>query len=200
MTAEIIARVHIVLDDTMPAIWRKVDVPVSSSLKMLHTIIQAAMGWEDCHLWHFEAGGKRYGIPDRVWPDSEMAAARNVKLASLIDRGVRELLYTYDFGDDWRHSIIIEAVGPGDVGVKYPIFVAGERRCPPEDVGGLPGFELFIEAMANPKHKEHRRLREWYGGPYNRDDIDERFTRRAIGQIANRRYASKIAFQKRKDG
>lgn len=100
MSADTIARLHIVLNDIEPAIWRRVDVPVTASLKMLHDIVQAAMGWENCHLWHFEAGNRRYGIPDPMWPESGMAAARNVKLAALIDRGVRELVYTYDMGDD----------------------------------------------------------------------------------------------------
>ena len=99
-------------------------------------------------------------------------------------------------GDDWRHTITIETVGPGEPDVKYPCFVDGERRCPPEDVGGLPGFEMFLDAMADPGHEEHDRLREWYGGPYNADDIDERFTRRAVAAIAIRRHAGKLAYQK----
>ncbi|PVX28906.1 plasmid pRiA4b ORF-3 family protein [Sphingomonas pokkalii] len=196
MSAETIARLHIVLNDIEPAIWRQVDVPVTASLKMLHDIIQAAMGWENYHLWHFEAGDRRYGVPDPAWPDHGMAAARNVKLAALLDRGVRELLYTYDMGDDWRHTITIESIGPGEPDQQYPRFVDGERRCPPEDVGGLPGFEMFLDAMADPSHEEHHRLREWYGGPYNPDDIDERFTRRALAAIANRRHAGKIAYLK----
>ena len=131
-----------------------------------------------------------------MWPDSGVAAARNVKLAALIDREIRELLYTYAMGDDWRHTITVETVGPGEPNVKYPRFVAGERRGPPADVGGLPGFELFQDAMANPAHEGHDRLREWYGSPYNPDDIDERFTRRAVAAIAIRRHAGKIAYAK----
>jgi len=196
MSAETIARVHIVLNDIQPTIWRQVDVPVTASLKMLHDIVQAAMGWESYHLWHFDAGGRRYGVPDQAWPDHGMVAARNVKLAALLDRGVRELLYTYDMGDDWRHTITVEGVGPSEPDQQYPRFVDGERRCPPEDVGGLPGFEMFLDAMADPTHEEHHRLREWYGGPYNPDDIDERTTRRALAAIASRRYAGKIAYLK----
>ncbi|WP_242095735.1 plasmid pRiA4b ORF-3 family protein [Sphingomonas sp. CROZ-RG-20F-R02-07] len=196
MTDETVARLHIVLNDIEPVIWRRVDVPVTASLKMLHGIVQAAMSWENYHLWHFEVGDRRYGVPDPMWPDSGMAAARNVKLAGLIDREIRELLYTYDMGDDWRHTITVEAVGPGEPDVKYPRFVDGQRRGPPEDVGGLPGFELFLNAMADPAHEEHDRLREWYGGPYNPDDIDERFTRRAVAAIAIRRHAGKLAYQK----
>lgn len=196
MNAEIIARLHIVLNDIEPVIWRRLDVSVTASLKMLHDIVQAAMGWEDYHLWHVEAGDRRYGIPDPMWPESGMTAAKNVKLAALVDRGVRELVYTYDMGDDCRHTITLETVGPGEADVKYPRFVDGARRCPPEDAGGLPGFEIFLDAIADPSHEEHDRLREWYGGPYNADDIDERFTRHAVAAIATRRHAGKLAYQK----
>ncbi|ODP38899.1 MULTISPECIES: plasmid pRiA4b ORF-3 family protein [Sphingomonas] len=196
MNAEIVARLHIVLNNIEPVIWRRVDVPVTASLKMLHDIVQAAMGWENCHLWHFEAGDRRYGLPDLVWPESGMTAAKSVKLAALVDRDVRELVYTYDMGDDWRHTITVETVGPGEPDIKYPRFVAGERRCPPEDVGGLPGYEMFLEAMADPAHEDHDRLREWYGGAYNPDDIGERFTRRAVAAIAIRRHTGKLAYQK----
>jgi hypothetical protein len=199
MTAETVARIHILLEDIEPAIWRQVDVPVTVSLKMLHDIVQAAMGWEDYHLWHFETGDKRYGIPDPMWPEGGITAAKNVKLATLIDRGLRQLIYTYDFGDDWRHRITIETISPGEDGVKYPRFVAGEGRCPPEDVGGLPGFELFLDAMADPAHEEHARLHEWYGGPYKPDDMDERAARRAVAQIAIRRHAGKTGYQKSRD-
>ena len=145
---DIIARLHIVLADSDPSIWRRFEVPVDASLKMLHDVIQGAMGWLDCHLWEFEAGDKRYGVIDPDWPDDRLFAAKNIKLKALLDRDVRQFLYTYDMGDDWRHTITIETVSPGEPDVKYPRFVDGERRCPPEDVGGLPGFELFLDAMA----------------------------------------------------
>lgn len=92
MSAETIARPHIVLDDIEPAIWRRVDVPVTASLKILHEVVQGAMGWENCHLWHFEAGDQRYGLPDPLSPESGIPTAKNVKLAALMDQGVRELV------------------------------------------------------------------------------------------------------------
>ena len=98
MTDETIARLQISLNDTDPTVWRAVDVPLAVNLKMLHDIVQAAVGWEDYHLWEFEAGDRRYGLPDPKWPDDELAAAKNVKLGALIDHGVRELFYTYDMG------------------------------------------------------------------------------------------------------
>ena len=196
MTQEIIARLRISLNDIKPDLWRTVDMPVTSSLKMLHDVIQGAMGWQDNHLWHFEAGDRRYGRPDLEWPDRNLTAAKNVKLGSLIERGIRQLTYTYDMGDDWRHTVTVEAIGPAEPNTKYPRFVAGERRCPPEDVGGLSGFELFLDAMRDPAHEEHQQLRQWYGGPFDADDIDELVTKHTVAVIAIRRHAGKAAYER----
>lgn len=59
VTAETIARLRISLDDIRPEIWRVVEIQTSASLKAVHDVIQAAMGWQDYHLWDFEAGGRR---------------------------------------------------------------------------------------------------------------------------------------------
>jgi len=198
--SEAIARLRISLADWEPEIWRVVEAPTAASLKMVHDIVQAAMGWQDYHLWEFEADGKRYGPTDPGWPDGEVAAAKNVKLGALIERGVRALAYTYDMGDDWLHEVAVEAVEPARPGVKYPRFVAGAGRCPPEDVGGLPGFEQFLDAMADPKHEEHQEVLEWYGGRFDPDDIDESITKRRVGMIAVRRAAGKASWAKRQGG
>jgi len=196
MTQETIARVRINLNDIGPEIWRIVEMPVAGSLKMLHDVIQAAMGWQDYHLWHFEAGERRYGVPNPEWPDRNLAAARNVKLGTLIDRDVRRFTYTYDMGDDWRHTVVVEAVELGEHEIKYPRFVTGERRCPPEDVGGLPGFERFLQALSDVAHEEHQQLYEWYGGPFDPLDIDEVASKNAVAAIAIRRHAGKVAYEK----
>ncbi|MGV2497845.1 plasmid pRiA4b ORF-3 family protein [Pelagerythrobacter aerophilus] len=191
---ETIARLRISLDDIEPEIWRIVDMPLTGSLRMLHDVIQAAMGWQDYHLWQFEAGDRLYGVPDPDWPYGDLAAARNVRLGALIERGIRDLTYTYDMGDDWRHTVTVESVGLGDPDIHYPRFVTGERRCPPEDVGGFPGFEMFLDAMANPSHEEHTHLRRWHGGPFNADDIDEQAITRGMAAIAKRRQVGKAAY------
>jgi len=196
-----VARLRIVLADTDPAIWRAVDVPVEASLKMVHDIIQAAMGWQDYHLWEFEADERRYGLPDPEWPDDRLAAAKSTRLKTLIDRGIRQLGYTYDMGDSWHHSIVIETVEPGQPDTKYPRYIDGARRCPPEDCGGTPGFENFLAAIANPKHPDHAELIEWYagcyGGAYQPDTIDEIIAKRRVAAIAIRRAAGKAAYAKR---
>ena len=193
---ETIARLRISLSDTDPEIWRVVDVPVEANLKMIHDVIQAAMGWQDYHLWEFEAGERRYGLPDPEWPNDTLSAARNIKLKTLIDRGVSQLDYTYDMGDTWHHAITIQDVKPGQADTKYPRYIDGARRCPPEDIGGTPGFENFLEAIANPKHEDHAELTDWYDGNFDPKTIDEPLAKRRVGVIAIRRSAGKAAYAK----
>lgn len=200
MTGETIARLRISLEDWEPEIWRVVEVPAEASLKMVHDVIQAAMGWQDCHLWEFEAGARRYGPTEPGWAGDEVASAKNAKLGALIDRGVRELIYAYDMGDDWRHVVTVEAVGPAEEGVGYPRLVGGARRCPPEDIGGLPGFENFLEAMADPRHEEHEELLEWHGGPYDPATFDEPAARRRLAMLAVGRAAGKASLAERQSG
>ncbi len=98
----------------------------------------------------------------------ETLDAKNIKLGALVERGVSTFSYTYDFGDDWRHSVTIESVTAADPTLDYPRFIDGSRRAPPEDVAGIPGFEEFLDAMTNPRHPEHQRLTKWYGGSFLR--------------------------------
>lgn len=199
---ETVARLHIALADTDPLIWRRVDMPVDASLKMLHDVIQGAMGWLDYHLWEFEADDKRYGLPDPDWEDDSPFAAKNIKLKTLLDRGVRQLLYTYDMGDNWEHVVTVEAVEDGQPGTKYPRYVDGERRAPPEDVGGTPGFEAFLDTIAKPRGRDHKDAVQWHRGCYGKDfdpeEIEELAAKLRIGDIAKRRAAGKASFAKRK--
>lgn len=194
---EIIARLHIALADTDPSIWRRIEVPVEGSLKMLHDVIQGAMGWLDYHLWEFETGDKRYGVIDPDWPDDRLFAAKNTKLKTLLDRDVHQFLYTYDMGDSWEHIVTVEAVEEGAPGTKYPRYVEGENRAPPEDCGGTPGFEVFLDAVSDPRHPEHKDATEWHHGCYGKtfdpNEIDERDAKLRIGAIAKRRAAGKAS-------
>lgn len=196
-SSERIARLYIKLDHIEPAIWRRVDVPITTSLKGLHDVVQAVMLFQDYHLFEFNAGGKRYAVPDPEWDmGRETYAASNVRIGALVDRGISAFDYTYDFGDDWRHSITVEAVTDADPAIEYPRFVDGERRAPPEDVGGLPGFEDFLIAMAKPRHAQHRKVVDWYGGRFEPNDIGIDAINERMTKLARRRTLGKAAFAK----
>ncbi|MFN4212096.1 MAG: plasmid pRiA4b ORF-3 family protein, partial [Devosia sp.] len=195
MTSDRIARLHIQLDDVEPAIWRRVEVPLTSTLKAVHAVIQAAMLFEDYHLFQFEIGDRRYGYPDPDWGD-EMRDARYIRLSAILARGETRFTYTYDFGDDWRHSVVVEEVAAADPMVDYPRFVDGARRAPPEDVGGPPGFEEFLDAMADTKHPEHDSVMTWYGRAFEPDNVGLDAITARLAKLARRRAQGKAAFEK----
>lgn len=192
-----IARLRIQFDGIKPAIWRRVEAPVTTSLRGLHDLIQAVMLFEDRHLFEFEVEGKLYGTPD---PDLDFGRetfdARNLRVGALVERGVTAFVYAYDFGDDWRCAIKIEAVSEADPTQEYPRFIDGKRRAPPEDVGGEPGFQMFLEAMADPRHPEHSEQRRWHGSDFDPEDLSIDLIRRGVAKLARRRTLGKLAYAK----
>ena len=125
-----------------------------------------------------------------------MRDARNIRLGAILARGETRFTYTYDFGDEWRHTIVVEDVVAADLMAEYPRFIDGARRAPPEDVGGLPGFEEFLRVIAAPAHPKHDTLMTWYGRPFELDDIGLRTINERLGKLARRRAQGKAAFEK----
>lgn len=142
-----------------PRVWRRLWVPDNLTLSQLDLVIQTAMGWTNSHLHEFEIAGKRYGqmgeLEDRMSDASMMDEAR-FKLSDVLVQEVASFLYTYDFGDNWRHTVLIERRMRVDESINaWPLCVAGQHACPPEDVGGSGGYRDFLEAIGDPNHEEH---------------------------------------------
>lgn len=193
-----IARIRIDLEHLEPRIWRRVEVSLTTNLRALHEVIQAVMPWENAHLYQFTIGDRVYGEPgpeDAAW-GRKIYQAKGMRLGTLIGRGVTEFDYTYDFGDDWQHRITVESVGVTDPALDYPVFIDGERRAPPEDVGGPPGFMDFLEAIAKRSHPQHKDVVRWYGGPFHPTDFAAADIAAGVGAIAERRKVSLEAFQR----
>ncbi len=196
--ADEIARIRIELLDVTPQIWRTIEVPSTASLRGLHDAIQAVVPFDNRHLFMFEIGERRYGIPDREWGD-DTRDAKNIRIGALIDRGVIEFTYTYDFGDDWRFHLTIEEVLPLVEGASYPRLVGGARRGPPEDVGGFPGFEEFLSAMRNPTHERHAELSRWYSHPFDPEEVDHAEIAVRLAKLVRRREIGKASHAKNRN-
>jgi hypothetical protein len=93
-------------------------------------------------------------------------------------------------GDNWQHRIIVEKLKTAEPGVSYPQFLGGERRCPPEDCGGFPGYCEFLENIASKQSKKRKAALDWFGGPYNPDDIGEQQIITALKRIAKTKRRS----------
>ena len=184
MTA--IVRLKIKLDNVKPSVLRRIEAPRTIRLDDLHFVIQAAMGWEDCHLWEFRLGRDiAYGIPGPDWPDSQPLDASEATLASLLTRmaSAKTFRYAYDFGDNWVHTITVEARGKADPTRSYPRLVKAKGRCPPEDCGGPWGYARYLEAIADPDHEEHDDMIDWRGVGFDPNTVDEAEIRRILGVI-----------------
>ena len=163
---------HVQLADIEPPIWRRLAIPGPSSLHALHGILQAAMPWQDYHLYQFEIGGMRYEDPNPDDRDPSVPDPQAVTLDQLALVQGSQLQYTYDFGDDWRHDLTVEGVVPLPRDVLLPVCLGGARASPPEDCGGVGGYEELVAALRHPQSATAREYREWLGRVYDPEELD----------------------------
>jgi hypothetical protein len=177
-------QLKITLLGTMPPIWRRLLVPSNLTLAQLHDVLQAAMGWEDCHMHEFCAGYRHFGKPDPEDQPMGMPPVENerrVHLSNVLGRVGAKVTYTYDFGDSWEHGVVLEKRLPTDPRTAYPVCTGGERACPPEDCGGIGGFYDLLDALGDPTHEQHDELQDWIGDNYDPtvfsiDDVNRMLT------------------------
>ena len=169
-----IVQIKVTLEGIKPPIWRRLLVRSDITLGELHNVIQAVMmGWVDYHLHQFIVGETYYGVPH---PDYggfvEMRDESRVKLNQIVTGEKFKFRYEYDFGDSWLHNLLVEKILTPEPGQQVPVCIKGKRACPPEDVGGVWGYEDFLEAIQNPDHAEHEDYLEWIGGEFDPEEFD----------------------------
>ncbi|MDR1583303.1 MAG: plasmid pRiA4b ORF-3 family protein [Prevotellaceae bacterium] len=154
-------------DVTKPPVWRKVLVPETFTFHRFHHVIQAAFGWADAHLYQFSE--KEYGseeiisIPtdDDDW-DATVIDSRDKELKEVFNKEGKKYIYIYDLGDDWVHKITLEKII--NENRKKATCIDGKGACPPENCGGVWGYEDIKETFAfNPQSEKAEELREWLG-------------------------------------
>lgn len=175
-----VLRFRITLQGIQPAIWRLIDVPESYSFWDLHVAIQDAMGWLDYHLHAFSSprkarrSGVTIGIPDEEFQDGTLPGWEIPIDECFLELG-DALDYEYDFGDGWLHEVVFAGILLKEPGRKYPVCIDGARACPPEDCGGIGGYDELLEILHDPAHEEHESMVNWLKGhaknyyPYNPD-------------------------------
>ena len=165
----LIYQIKVKLRGIEPPIWRRFQVRGDATLAELHDVLQTVMSWWDYHLHEFIVGEDHYGTPH---PDYgfDMKDESRVRLDEVAEEG-SGLVYMYDFGDSWMHGLAVEKVLEPEPGQRYPVCLEGERATPPEDVGGIWGYEEYVEAMVDPDHPEHEEWLEWRG-EFDPEDFD----------------------------
>lgn len=139
-------RVRLDLHGAKPPVWRRLELPGDLSLPRVHDVIQAAMGWQDSHLHRFRTGNDHrspYFVTNLDLDEGDDGLLEDdIRLDQLLAKKGDELWYEYDFGDGWDHKLLVE-----DLLDEPPSTVrctAGRMACPPEDCGGLGGYEEIV--------------------------------------------------------
>jgi len=152
-----IIKITVTLRDVAPKVIRTLEVPADIPLDRLHETLQAAFGWHNAHLYQFcigepyQWGAERWVMPDFVDSPEDLPADKTTFAQALAKAGDAGLTYLYDFGDDWEHEIEVVLSAAGDPAKTYPRLTEITGNCPPEDIGGPPGYEMFVQVMASPK-------------------------------------------------
>lgn len=177
-----VLQLKITLNESVPRIWRRIVVPADYTFFDLHCAIQDAMGWTDSHLHAFHVMPPKRKARDMItiqfpnpdfddWqlPGEEALDERKERITGYLGSVVKQCTYSYDFGDGWDHTVLLERVLPRDLKAQYPQCIGGENACPPEDCGGVGGYESLQQILKDPKHEEHDSMVEWLG----LDDVGE---------------------------
>ncbi len=155
----------VLLESTKPPVWRRLMIPKNFTFIDLHAVIQAAMGWENAHLFAFRHPDKHHGeigIPaDSDWGGHQAQDAQLVYVREVFTHEKQRMHYEYDFGDSWQHTVLLEKIL--DDRILAPQCLKGKGACPPEDCGGLWGYYSMVETVNDPKASDHQDMREWIG-------------------------------------
>lgn len=177
-TAQDAYQIKVTLLGTKPPVWRRLVVPASITLAKLHDVLQTAMGWHDCHMHQFCAGDRLIGKPgpeDFAMGMPPVENERTIKLNSVLRNPGAKMIHTYDFGDSWEHAVVLEKRLPLLFDTSHPICIDRKLACPPEDSGGIPGFYILLDALADHRHEQHEEMRDWINEDFdpNAFSIDE---------------------------
>jgi hypothetical protein len=182
-------QLKVTLRGVRPPVWRRIQVWGDTYLSELHVVLQTAMGWANYHLHEFTIAKRNYGeiLPDLGRRDDRLDESK-FRLDQLARRSGAKFTYTYDFGDNWIHAVVVESIAAPEAGAFYPRCTAGRGACPPEDCGGPYGFVGFLEAIADPSHPHHKAVLEW-NGPFDPAAFSPDGANRAFQKVFGRRRA-----------
>lgn len=186
-----VVTLHVEIDGIRPAIWRRIAVDSDITLRALHHVLQAAFGWTDSHLHEYVVEGLTYGMLDNIHVlegaddfGHQIFDERKAKLKDVVRVG-QQITYQYDFGDSWMHIITVEKIEPRPEKMGSAWIIDGERARPPEDVGGIAGYEDFLATIKRrPKSQEARDLLNWVGGSFDPEAFDVRMANAALLRMA----------------
>jgi hypothetical protein len=171
-----IFQLKVVLLGSKPPVWRRLQIPGDARLDWLHAALQVAIGWTNSHLHQFQAGEDCYSDTrhsDEFGGVPETLDERKFTLGQIAPREQDSFGYEYDFGDSWEHEIVVEKILPPEAGtLTAALCLDGARACPPENCGGVWGYDNLLKILKNRKHPEHTSMKEWLGRAFDAESFD----------------------------
>ena len=183
-----IYQLKVVLLGSEPPVWRRIQVPGDARLDWLHAILQVAIGWTNSHLHQFKVGGDCYSDTRHHFAeyegDPEILEERKITLRQIAPRAHDAFGYEYDFGDSWEHEITVDEILPPDAAASTTaLCLGGARACPPEDCGGVWGYDNLLKILKNRKHPEHKSMKTWLGRAFDAEAFDVERTNRWLRKL-----------------
>lgn len=175
---------------TKPAVFRTFLIDSDMNFYELHHVLQIAMGWYNSHLFNFKYHDYYLELPNVDEDEYDIPGSfqkidpRKIILSEFFISPKTVINYTYDFGDDWKHEILLQKIiDPGSSSTPIPFCIKGKYACPPEDCGSIPGYYNLIDIMKNPKHREYKSYVEWLGEPFDMEAFDIDFVNDELGDL-----------------
>ena len=187
-TSAKIYHLEVALNGIKPRIWRRLQVSGDASLGWLHAVIQVAMGWTNSHLHQFIVGERVCSDPafnlDQDGEGQPILDENKVTLMKVAPRQKDVFLYEYDFGDSWNHRVTVKKILASDPGAaKVALCLDGASACPPEDCGGVGGYEDLLQVIRDPRHEEHESMLEWLGGSFDPKAFDRERINKSLQKL-----------------
>ena len=165
--------IKVSIRDTHPPVWRRLQIPEGITFHELNAIIQLAFDWCGYHAYNFEVGatlhdmGMFIELPelDDGWGDYEAKNSKKEKIDKYF-KDYKRMKYTYDFGDDWIHDIIIEKTIETDNKLTKPICIKAKMADLPEDCGGPYGYEELLDILSDKNNERYNEMKEWVDGGF----------------------------------
>lgn len=175
-------QLKITLEYSKPPIWRRFVVPADIELQELHEVVQIVMGWLSSHMHAFTIGHHSF-MSSTEHDETDSEDETGIKLSSLIHAPKDWLRYEYDFGDGWEHKIELEKIldkSPSDNPVTCIKMV---RACPPEDCGGVSGYEYLLTVLSNPQHPEYENVIDQVGEDFDPKEVDMAYVNKRLKEL-----------------
>ena len=166
-------QLKITLKGIRPPVWRRVKVNGDITFEYLHQLIQTVMGWDNYHLYEFGDRNMRIGMiqDDDFGYGEDIIDASKKELQTVLKRKGSKIDYTYDFGDSWLHEIKVEETFNNE-NLEHPVCLKGKRACPPEDCGGVWGYQSLLEVLKNHKHPDYEEMKDWIDEDFDSESFD----------------------------